>query len=117
VLFSVTLHPADLPRSGTIELAEYYKRRGGRESVLKRGSKRRSLAISPITAYKMTKAKEGRQAKGTIVKTSSGSWEEIVTVVELQSIDGGTMALLQWPNGYEDRLPLEQVYKRCPQKV
>jgi chromobox protein 1 len=115
--------------SGTDKLTEYYERLGGRDLVLKGGNKRSRPFTSSAAHRDTTNGKKRKtaphQASSTlpasldnaIFKPPSGSWEEEVQGIDLRLKDDGVMALLQWPGGYRTQHPLDQVYKRCPQKV
>jgi len=51
-------------------------------------------------------------------KPPTGSWEDEVQGIDAcEGTDGNVMVFLQWASGHKTQHPLEQVYKRCPQKV
>jgi chromobox protein 1 len=51
-------------------------------------------------------------------KPPTGSWEaEVQGIDACEGTDGQVMVFLSWPGGYKTQHPLDQVYKRCPQKV
>jgi chromobox protein 1 len=51
-------------------------------------------------------------------KPPTGSWEDDVEGIDAcEGTDGNVMVFLQWASGHKTQHPLEQVYKRCPQKV
>ena len=118
-----------IPFSGTDKLTEYYERLGGRDLVLKGGNKRSRPFTSSAAHPNTTNVKKRKitpyQASSTlpasldngIFKPPCGSWEEEVQGIEIRSIGGDVIALLQWPDGHRTQHPLDQVYKRCPQKV
>ena len=48
----------------------------------------------------------------------TGSWEdEVVLIDACEETDGKVVVLLTWKGGEKTQHPLNQVYKRCPQKV
>ena len=127
--------------SGTADeiLNSYLESVGGREAIFnqgeavrkarKRGRKRGRASTATETAEKPNgrkSRKSSHPASSTppaslddvIFKPPSGSWEEIVQGIDAcEGTDGQVMVFLSWPGGHKTQHPLDQVYKRCPQKV
>jgi chromobox protein 1 len=102
----------ELDYSGTEQLREYYECLGGRDLVLKEGNKRTRSSDA-----KSRKKRKTTPSDNASFKPPTGNWEEEADVQTIEEKDGDLMALLHWSHGYKTLHPLDQVYKRCPQKV
>jgi len=112
-------------------LGEYYESVGGRAAVLsgeKPKKKRGRVSTSSVAAESSTNGKRRKTAPKSETpsasvtnedfKPPSGSWEDAVQGIDACEGTGGTIHVyLHWATGNKTRHPLEQVYKRCPQKM
>ncbi len=112
---------------------EYLESVGGRDFItnggIKKDNKKRgrpSSGTPTSTANGSKKRKSEPHPKDTSpplgmkkdFKPPTGSWEEDVQGIDAcEGSDGKVMVFLSWANGHKTQHPLEQVYKRCPQKV
>jgi len=117
-------------------LNEYYASVGGRDFILNGGkksvaSKKRGRPSAGTSTPTSTNGKKRFKSephpasatppaslKNTEFKPPTGSWEEDVQGIDAcEGTDGNVMVFLQWADGHKTQHPLEQVYKRCPQKM
>ncbi len=111
---------------------------GGREAILgvsdrdrepkskKRGRAATTSVPDPVSNGKKARKHTNHPASTTppaslekaAFKPPTGSWEDDVEGIDAcEGTDGNVMVFLQWASGHKTQHPLEQVYKRCPQKV
>jgi chromobox protein 1 len=120
-------------------LNTYLKSVGGREAILGKDAlkkepktkKRGRLATATSTPDSKQNGKKLRKnaphpasttppasLEKAVFKPPTGSWEDEVQGIDAcEGTDGNVMVFLQWASGHKTQHPLEQVYKRCPQKV
>ena len=120
-------------------LNRYLKGVGGREAILGddsqkkelKGKKRGRAATATSTPDSKPNGKKSRKnaphpasttppasLEKAAFKPPTGSWEDEVQGIDAcEGTDGNVMVFLQWASGHKTQHPLEQVYKRCPQKV
>ena len=122
-------------------LDEYLAKVGGKDLILaqwaekkagkgkKRG--RSSTGNGTTSGANGTVAKKGRKnanhpasatppagVREAGFKPPTGSWEEDVVAIDACEGSAGTVVVyLTWKGGQKTQHPLNQVYKRCPQKV
>jgi chromobox protein 1 len=121
-------------------LNKYLKSVGGREAILGgedakkkelKGKKRARAPTATSTPDSKPNSKKPRKNAPHPASTTppaslknaefvppTGSWEDAVQGIDAcEGTDGNVMVFLQWASGHKTQHPLEQVYKRCPQKV
>jgi chromobox protein 1 len=126
--------------SGSAEeiLNAYLKSVGGREAILGEDAKNKepktkkrgraaTATSTPDSKPNGKKARKNAHPASTTPPASlknaefappTGSWEDAVQGIDAcEGTDGNVMVFLQWASGHKTQHPLEQVYKRCPQKV
>lgn len=138
ILFCIALLIAVLS-SGSAEeiLNTYLESVGGREAILgdhtkkkESKTKKRGRAATSTKDSKPNgkKARTNSQHPASTTPPASlknaefvpptGSWEDAVRCIDAcEGDEGDVIVFLQWTNGRKTQHPLEQVYKRCPQKV
>lgn len=129
----MTWEPEDnLMESATDIMNEYLESVGGRDFVMNGGSKKDNSkkrgrpSGTPIATTNGKKRKSAPHPKDGSppagikkdFKPPTGSWEEDVRGIDAcEGLNGEVMVFLSWSNGHKTQHPLEQVYKRCPQKM
>jgi chromobox protein 1 len=118
-------------------VAEYLAKFGGKEvlrksweekkaQVLETKGKKRGRPSAPTEVKTAKRRKNGSlaasftpaSAKAAEFEPPSGNWEEeVVEIDACKDSKGNIVVYLTWKGGEKSQHPLDQVYKRCPQKV
>lgn len=117
-------------------LNEYLASAGGKEAILeayeekkaaqaKRGRKRGRPNAETSNGAAQKRGRTTHPASSTPPRSAKTpfsppreDWEEEITKIDAcEGHDGEVVVYLTWKGGQKTQHPLEQVYKRCPQKV
>ncbi|RKF64414.1 Chromo domain-containing protein 2 [Erysiphe neolycopersici] len=135
-----TWEPEENLESASKMLNEYLASVGGKDLILADWAEKKALAQSSKKGKKRGRRSGGKSAssqkrrrtsdshpaltsppasaKITRFKPPTGSWEEEVTAIDACEGTQGNMAVyLTWKGGHKSQHPLDQIYKRCPQKM
>lgn len=116
-------------------LDDYLASVGGKEAIISAWEEKKSGAVKKskkrgrvstttegVNGSKRGKkahpATEGLPASAKEFKPPSGNWEEeVVGIDACEGSEGSIVVYLTWKGGEKTQHPLQQVYKRCPQKM
>ena len=110
-------------------LAEYHNSIGGKPVRKAAGAKRSREGTSKTPQSgnkgKSRKVNDSASATPTVTETRVGKWkpptgsweEEIQAIDTVESDERGLHVYVQWNSGKKSRHPIEEIYKKCPQKV
>ncbi|RDL37057.1 uncharacterized protein BP5553_04490 [Venustampulla echinocandica] len=132
-----TWEPEENLETASKILNEYLASAGGKEAIMEayeekkaelRPKKGRKRGRASLEANNGTVPKRGRKSHpesstpprsaGAQFSPPSGSWEDEITKIDAcEGHDGEVVVYLTWREGHKTQHPLEQVYKRCPQKM
>ncbi|POS86254.1 hypothetical protein EPUL_000904 [Erysiphe pulchra] len=135
-----TWEPEENLESASKMLNEYLASVGGKDLILADWAEKKALAQSSKKGKKRGRRSGGKGAAGqkrrrtsdshpahtsppasakiTRFKPPTGSWEEEVTAIDAcEGTQGNMVVFLTWKGGHKSQHPLDQIYKRCPQKM